>query len=647
MGDFVAAGQHSFVLPMIQGFVGQRAFTIKANPEAEENAIVSAAQKASDVITAQADDTSVGKNLTKQEEQSELKTFLLTVISRRSIKRAGLRYLRRGVDDEGNAANAVETEQLLSSPTWDSTEDKVYSFVQYRGSIPLFFSQSPYSFKPNPVLWGSPETNQRAFRQHFAGLASRYGYVQVASLIDKHGTEANVGKAFEQNALELNEKGGVDGKGTKIGFEWFDFHAVCRGMKFENVSTLIDSLSPTLSSYGWTVQQNDTTQKSQTGILRTNCMDCLDRTNVVQSACARHVLEQQLADQNITINLQTDPTTSWFNTLWADNGDAISRQYSGTAALKGDYTRTRRRNIGGALTDFGLTLSRYYNNIVNDYFAQAVIDYLLGRASVSIFAEFEADMKAQDYALDLRKVRQNAVDTCAKIVVEDPAEDVVSGWTLSCPHEPNTLRTLPFEECVLLLTDRAVYFCRFDWGTEKVHEFERIELDRILGLVRGVYVTSTLAQSHTDEKKNVGLIIRYFDNDGAAVRVNTRTTSSEKTPAKKGQQAKDDKATVRFLAFKALPPRSSFSLAEGEKLETMTELQIVAHICDEIRRVAIAGNHVYRQANTGDEQAEDGGAGGNGGILIDEKDIISLADAKKSTGYLEQLGYSLKRFVWT
>ena len=36
--------------------------------------------------------------------------------------------------------------------------------------------------------------------------------------------------------------------------------------------------------------------KEQTSVIRTNCMDCLDRTNVVQSTFARHVITRQLID---------------------------------------------------------------------------------------------------------------------------------------------------------------------------------------------------------------------------------------------------------------------------------------------------------------------------------------------------------------
>jgi hypothetical protein len=32
--------------------------------------------------------------------------------------------------------------------------------------------------------------------------------------------------------------------------------------------------------------------------------------------------------------------------------------------------------------------------------------------------------------------------------------------------------------------------------------------------------------------------------------------------------------------------------------------------------------------------------------IIEEKEIISLAEAKKRTGYLEQLVYDVKKLVW-
>jgi hypothetical protein len=64
------------------------------------------------------------------------------------------------------------------------------------------------------------------------------------------------------------------------------------------------------------------------------------------------------------MSVQTDQVTAWFNTLWADNGDAVSKQYASTAAMKGDYTRTKKRDYRGALNDLGLGLARYYSGYV-------------------------------------------------------------------------------------------------------------------------------------------------------------------------------------------------------------------------------------------------------------------------------------------
>jgi hypothetical protein len=387
---FIDAGQYSYVLPLMQGFVGQRSFTIEKypifpefaengsstvlelrqmTPESDRRSPVPPIRSDSNTQidgnfnhVASHDNDATSQNVTHVTSQSttndETRSFLLTLISRRSIKRAGLRYLRRGVDDEGNTANSVETEQILSSTDWSPTS-KIYSFLQIRGSIPLFFSQSPYSFKPIPQLQQSADTNFRAFKRHFSNLSARYGLLQVASLVEKHGVEAQIGEAYERYMTRLNESGGIGN--VKVGFEWFDFHAVCRGMKFENVSILLDSLGPTLDSFGTTVEEDSKLIEKQKGILRTNCMDCLDRTNIVQSACGRRALEIQLKEEGFDLSSQLDQTTEWFNTLWADNGDAISRQYASTAAMKGDFTRTRKRNYRGALTDMGISISRFYS----------------------------------------------------------------------------------------------------------------------------------------------------------------------------------------------------------------------------------------------------------------------------------------------
>ncbi|KAF1809852.1 hypothetical protein P152DRAFT_460954, partial [Eremomyces bilateralis CBS 781.70] len=625
---FMEAGQHSFALPLLQGFVGQREFEVEVSPTSKEGAIISASKPEED------DEETIESAESSGDPRQSRKQYLLTLVSRRSVKRAGLRYLRRGVDEEGNAANSVETEQIFSSCDWDDHDTKIHSFVH---------------FKPIPAFFGSPETNRAAFQLHFSSLIERYGKIQAVSLVDKKATERKIGQEFENHANEVVDSG-VLGEG-KFGFLWFDFHHVCRGMKFENVSILLDSISSFLTSAAWSIQEGDRLVQRQSGVIRTNCMDCLDRTNVVQSACGRDVLEKQLATCNVLINLQTDPTTSWFNTLWADNRDAISAQYAGTATLKGDYTRTRKRNISGALNDFRLTLNRYYNNIVNDYLAQAVIDYLLGRASAQVFADFEAEMMSQDYAVDLKKMRQGAIDNCLQIAVEDAREEFIAGYALTSLRRASTLKTLPFEECVLLLTGSALYLCRFDWNTEKLREFERVELEDIIDITRGVYITSTLAPKHLDETKNIGIVLRYVSKGPRMVRTNTRSLGNKQ---KEGETTPDEgeddtvanqptSQETKFWALKAGQPVSTLKSIHSSAT-ALNEREVLDLICQDVKQAV----DLHRQP-TSEIEGEPGGkeAWRREPLTVEEGDIISVAEAKKSTGLIEQMTYNLKRLVWT
>lgn len=45
-------------------------------------------------------------------------------------------------------------------------------------------------------------------------------------------------------------------------------------------------------------------ENRQKGVIRTNCVDCLDRTNVTQSVVARYVLHKILVKANISQTTQ-------------------------------------------------------------------------------------------------------------------------------------------------------------------------------------------------------------------------------------------------------------------------------------------------------------------------------------------------------
>ncbi len=71
------------------------------------------------------------------------KAFTWSIVSRRSRHRVGTRFFVRGGDERGRVANFVETEQLVEHAS------AVSSFVQTRGSMPMFWQQYPnIQYKP-------------------------------------------------------------------------------------------------------------------------------------------------------------------------------------------------------------------------------------------------------------------------------------------------------------------------------------------------------------------------------------------------------------------------------------------------------------------------------------------------------------------
>lgn len=104
-------------------------------------------------------------------------SFNLGVVSRRSVHRAGTRLFSRGIDTTGNVSNYVETEQLVEF------NGHRMSFVQTRGSIPLFWYQAPnLKYKPKPQL-STHEDHQTACARHFETQIFHYGKQILINLV--------------------------------------------------------------------------------------------------------------------------------------------------------------------------------------------------------------------------------------------------------------------------------------------------------------------------------------------------------------------------------------------------------------------------------------------------------------------------------
>ncbi|KAI8597148.1 SAC1 suppressor of actin mutations 1-like protein [Dissophora ornata] len=313
------------------------------------------------------------------------KPFTFALFSRRSRHRAGTRYFSRGVDAQGNVSNFNETEQIVIADAGvDGSASALpggqifLAHVQTRGSIPIYWTQiNNIKYTPKLKIFENPET-ENSFRKHFETQKKLYGPQLVINLINKTGYEGPMGVAFQKHIDTLND--------SEIKYLHFDFHHECSKMRWHRVSLLLDHFHDELVAQGYfkaeiSKEGVDKVSKKQTSVVRTNCMDCLDRTNVVQSVVSRWVLNRQLREIGI---LEADGQFEkfeqfefLFRNVWADNADVVSCAYSGTGALKTDFTRTGNRTKAGALQDLQNSIVRYIKNNFMDGNRQDAYDLFL------------------------------------------------------------------------------------------------------------------------------------------------------------------------------------------------------------------------------------------------------------------------------
>uniref|UniRef100_A0A8C9ZNL3 SAC1 like phosphatidylinositide phosphatase b n=1 Tax=Sander lucioperca TaxID=283035 RepID=A0A8C9ZNL3_SANLU len=301
------------------------------------------------------------------------KVFEWSIISRRSCFRAGVRYYVRGIDSEGHPANYVETEQIVQ---FNSAKA---SFVQTRGSIPFYWSQRPnLKYKPKPQI-NKTVNHLDGFQRHFDSQIILYGRQVILNLINQKGSEKPLELAFDKMVTNL-------GNGM-IKYIAFDFHKECSRMRWHRLQILLDMVAEMQDEFGYfLVDADGKVLLNQEGVFRSNCMDCLDRTNVIQSMLAQRSLQSQLRRMGVLhtgqqIEEQSDFVKMYKN-AWADNADACAKQYAGTGALKTDFTRTGKRTQWGLLMDGWNSMIRYYKNNFSDGFRQDSIDLFLGNYAV-------------------------------------------------------------------------------------------------------------------------------------------------------------------------------------------------------------------------------------------------------------------------
>uniref|UniRef100_A0A8B9CD53 phosphoinositide 5-phosphatase n=1 Tax=Anser brachyrhynchus TaxID=132585 RepID=A0A8B9CD53_9AVES len=281
------------------------------------------------------------------------------LISRLSCERAGTRFNVRGTNDDGHVANFVETEQVIF------LDDSVSSFIQIRGSVPLFWEQPGLQVGSHRVRMSRGfEANAPAFDRHFRTLKNLYGKQIIVNLLGAKEGEHMLSKAF-QSHLKASEHS------ADIKMVNFDYHQMVKGGKAEKLHSVLKPQVQKFLECGFFYFDGKEVKRSQSGTVRTNCLDCLDRTNSVQAFFGLEMLTKQLEVLGLAEKPQlVTRFQEVFRSMWSVNGDSVSKIYAGTGALEG-------KAKAGKLKDGARSVTRTIQNNFFDSSKQEAIDVLL------------------------------------------------------------------------------------------------------------------------------------------------------------------------------------------------------------------------------------------------------------------------------
>ena len=297
----------------------------------------------------------------------------------------------------------------------------VSSVTQNRGSVPLYWTQDWSQgriasdstglapLRPAPIRLRTIDPFYIATRKHFEELKTRFGEpIICVDLLRKGGKrrhEHALSAAYESAVDELNRSKAICNpehhSSQSIKYVSFDLRHAQRVRGPKLLVELQKVQAPLLASTGIFVAStgrhvcncmaavaagySDTDlriKEVQGGVVRTNCVDCLDRTNVAQFSFALLALGKQLASLGLVSTSSVDAGSSlakMLMQLWEAVGHQMAEQYAGSEAHTTFFHRARGDwQPAWQSRNFLTSIRRLYSTIATDEEKQAAINLFLG-----------------------------------------------------------------------------------------------------------------------------------------------------------------------------------------------------------------------------------------------------------------------------
>ncbi|XP_078256020.1 polyphosphoinositide phosphatase isoform X2 [Rhinoraja longicauda] len=311
----------------------------------------------------------------------------VTLIARRSCKFAGTRFLKRGANCEGDVANEVETEQIIHDASVMSFSAGSYSsYVQVRGSVPLYWSQDISTMMPKPpITLDQADPFAHVAALHFDQMLQRFGSpIIILNLVKKR--EKRKHERILSEAL------------------------------FSAVTYLNQFLPP---EYGIHYIAWDMAKYTKSKLC-----NVLDRLNLI----AEDVVKKTgfFVNHPDFYSNPLRPHDRLFEELYEDHGDTLSLQYGGSQLVHRVKTYRKIAPWTQHSKDIMQTLSRYYSNAFSDADRQDSINLFLG-----VFQPSEGKSHLWELPTDYYLHHKNTV------ALLSPKRSYTHWWT------PDVLMNLP------------------------------------------------------------------------------------------------------------------------------------------------------------------------------------------------------------
>jgi hypothetical protein len=291
-------------------------------------------------------------------------------------------------------ANDVETEQIVSevlTTSFHAPGPKLFSspnytsYVQHRGSIPLYWTQDNTGVTPKPPIeLHLVDPFYSAAALHFDNLFERYGApIYALNLVKARERTPRESKLLREFTNAINYLNQFLPDGKKIIHKAWDMSRASKSRDQDVIGTLENIAEEVLTttSIFHNGDGHINVPSIQNGIARTNCIDCLDRTNAAQFVIGKRALGYQLHALGVisskTISYDTD-AVNMFTNMYHDHGDTIAIQYGGSQLVNTMETYRKINQWTSHSRDMVESFKRYYNNSFLDGQRQEAYNLFLG-----------------------------------------------------------------------------------------------------------------------------------------------------------------------------------------------------------------------------------------------------------------------------